>query len=410
VQGLLGEALIKSLKPTEKPYEVRDTRLKGLLLRVQPSGAMTFYVEFARGKRVSLGRAEVITPTEARNEAKSILGHAYHGRDPAAAKRQARLHTLESFIDDEYGPWAQANIRTHKATLRRLRRTFADFADYKLVEITPLVVERWRSDRLKAGKKPSTVNRDLDDIKSTLGKAVQWGFLERHPIEKVRRTRVDDRATVRFLTNEEQIALFKALDQREERLRAGRDSANQWRKERDYALLPDLRAVSFADHLKPMVTISLHTGVRYGELAKLAWDDVDLDKAILTIHGYKAKSTRTRHIPLNAVALQTLSDWEKQKRDGVDLVFPNQDGKPFDNVRTSWESVLTSAGITKFRWHDMRHSFASHLVMLGADLNTVRELLGHSDYQMTCRYAHLAPEHKAAAVNRLVPIETGAPQ
>ncbi len=71
-------------------------------------------------------------------------------------------------------------------------------------------------------------------------------------------------------------------------------------------------------------------------------------------------------------------------------------------MRSSWEEVLKAAKIIKFRWHDMRHTFASLLVMKGVDLNTVRELLGHSDYQMTLRYAHLAPEHKAAAVAKLV--------
>jgi site-specific recombinase XerD len=74
----------------------------------------------------------------------------------------------------------------------------------------------------------------------------------------------------------------------------------------------------------------------------------------------------------------------------------------FDNVKKSWMSLLKSAGIENFRWHDMRHHFASKLVMAGVDLNTVRELLGHADIKMTLRYAHLAPEYKAKAVAKLI--------
>ena len=235
-----------------------------------------------------------------------------------------------------------------------------------------------------------------------MAKAVNWGFIDTHPIEKVRGTRVDDRATVRFLNDDEQKRLLVALDEREERLRAARDSGNAWRKERDYPLLTDLRDVMFADHLKPMVLLSLHTGMRYGEVASLRWDAINFDMSILTVHGVKAKSGRTRHIPLNSTALDLLQGWKDQSAADSCLVFTNKDGQPFDNVRSSWEKLLVKAQIKDFRWHDMRHTFASKLVMKGVDLNTVRELLGHSDYQMTLRYAHLAPEHKAAAVARLV--------
>lgn len=401
MQGVLGAPLIKSLKPTERPYEVRDSRLKGLLLRVQPSGIMTYYVEYGRGKRISLGRADVISAQDARDQAKEVLADTYKGKDPVASAKLAKEHTFVTFIDAEYARWAEAHIRTHKATVRRLKQSFADFHKLKLMEITPRLVEQWRSERLKAGAKPSTVNRDLDDLKSSLAKAQLWGFIEAHPIEKVKRTRVDDRATVRFLSGDEQKRLLAELDVREERIKAARDRANAWRKERNYLLLPDLRASSFADHLKPMVLLSLHTGVRYGELANLNWDDINLDRAILTVHGYKAKSQKTRHIPLNSAAVSLLKSWQEQRVDDNSLVFPSRVGGPFDNVRSSWEEVLKSAKIKKFRWHDLRHTFASLLVMKGVDLNTVRELLGHSDYQMTLRYAHLAPEHKAAAVEKL---------
>lgn len=402
VQAVLAGPLIKSLKPADKPYEIRDTRLKGLLLRVQPSGSKTYYVEYARGKRITLGRAEAVTPQQARDQAKEILADAYRGLDPLAAARQAKNHTFGSFIDEEYANWARANIRTHRGTLHRLNANFAAFRPLRLHEITPLLVERWRSERLSGGAKVATVNRCLDDLKSSLGKAVQWGFIDIHPVEKVKRGRVDDRATVRFLTEDELARLIRALDAREEELRAGRDSANAWRRQRRYWLFPDLRKVTYADHLKPMVLLSLHTGLRYGELANLAWDDLNLDQAILTVRGYKAKSLKTRHIPLNVAALALLKAWLAQRHGHNPLVFPGKNGGPFDNVRTSWETVLEAAAITRFRWHDLRHTFASRLVMKGVDLNTVRELLGHSDYQMTLRYAHLAPEHKAAAVARLV--------
>ena len=264
------------------------------------------------------------------------------------------------------------------------------------------MVEKWRAARLKAGAKPTTVNRDLDDLRSALAKAVAWKLLEAHPLADVKRSRTDNNATVRFLDDAEEKRLRAALDAREERIRAERDRANAWRVERGYPTMPDLRRVAFADHLKPMVLISINTGVRRGELFGLEWRDVDLQRAMLTVRGQSAKSGRTRHIPLNAEALAVLQGWRAQRPEPDGLVFPGRNGDRLDNVRKAWLAVLAAAKIKGFRWHDQRHHFASRLVMAGVDLNTVRELLGHASYQMTLRYAHLAPEHKAAAVAKLV--------
>lgn len=117
--------------------------------------------------------------------------------------------------------------------------------------------------------------------------------------------------------------------------------------------------------------------------------------------GATAKSRRTRHIPLNREATAVLLGWRAQAETTEGLVFVNDAGQRFDRVNSSWRRLLKDAEITGFRWHDMRHHFASRLVMGGVDLNTVRELLGHSDYAMTLRYAHLAPEHKLKAVEVL---------
>ena len=217
----------------------------------------------------------------------------------------------------------------------------------------------------------------------------------------VKPLKIDSSQIVRFLSEDEEKRLRSAIDSREEKRRVERDSANGWRLKRQVALLTDLRLVPFTDHLKPMILISINTGIRQGELFNLRWQDVDLHRANLTITGNTAKSGKTRHIPLNSEALHAFNEWATGSNN-ENLVFPSTDGRPFDNVKKSWAELLKDAKIDQFRWHDMRHHFASRLVMAGVDINTVRELLGHGDLKMTLRYAHLAPEHKAAAVAKLV--------
>jgi len=402
MQAAISISVVKQLRPAAKPFEVRDTRVKGFLLRVQPSGAMTYYAEYRRGKRIAIGRSDVIAPDRARERARDILAGAQFGEDPMEERRLAKAHTLRSFIEEVYEPWAKANIRTSAATVARLNASFAEHLDKKLGDLTAWIVEKWRASRINKGAKPATVNRDLDDLKSSLTKAVAWGLLEANPIAAVKRSRIDNSRAPRFLSPDEEARLRKALDDREEGIRRERDSANAWRAERTYELLPDLRSAAFADHLKPLVLLSLNTGMRRGELFALAWPSVDLQAGRITVHGATAKSGRTRHLPLNSEALDVLRCWRDQSADKAGFVFPGKNGAAFNNVRRSWEGVLAAAKITRFRWHDQRHDFASKLVMAGVDLNTVRELLGHSDYAMTLRYAHLAPEHKAAAVAKLV--------
>ncbi len=153
--------------------------------------------------------------------------------------------------------------------------------------------------------------------------------------------------------------------------------------------------------MKPLVLLSVNTGLRRGELFDLHWSNVDLDWRILTVTGATAKSKRTRHVPLNREATLVLQGWRAQSGASEGLVFSNDAGQRFNRVNFSWRRLLKDASIAAFRWHDMRHHFASRLVMGGVDLNTVRELLGHSDYARTLRYAHLAPEHKLKAVEVL---------
>ncbi len=231
---------------------------------------------------------------------------------------------------------------------------------------------------------------------------MDWGFIDENSIHSVKPCKIDPNVRSRFLDDAELVRLKQALDDRENKMREGRQSGNQWREQRGHELYASLDNVAFADYLKPMVILSLNTGLRRGELFSLTWSDIDFDRSFLTVQGNTAKSGKTRHVPLNSEALKTLQQWKQQTPDTQALVFAGQDGEKFNNVKKSWAAVLEKADIQNFRWHDMRHTFASRLVMAEVDLNTVRELLGHADLKMTLRYAHLAPSHTAKAVEKLV--------
>jgi integrase len=286
-------------------------------------------------------------------------------------------------------------------TLARIHYQFASLLDKPISEISAWLMEKWRAEQLKQGKKPATVNRDIAALKAALSKAVEWELIRVNPIARVKPSRVDNKTKVRYLTHNEEARLRDTLIARETRMRTERISANQWRGQRGYEEYPDLSGCTFADHLRPMVLLAINTGMRRGELFHLSWSNVNFYTRTLTVDGTKAKSGHTRHIPMNQEALEILQNWRAQTTDS-DLVFPAKEGKPFDNIRKSWTAVLRAAEINNFRFHDLRHHFASRLVMSGVDLNTVRELLGHADLAMTLRYAHLAPEHKAEAVSRLM--------
>ena len=169
--------------------------------------------------------------------------------------------------------------------------------------------------------------------------------------------------------------------------------ANAWRQERERELLPALP--HFGDHLTPAVRLSMNTGLRRGELLALRWESIDVKHRILTVEGGTAKSRQTRHVPLNDEAMSLLNRWREQTTGGRRIFEVKT------SFKTAWAKLLKRAHITKFRWHDLRHHFASRLVQAGVPLNTVRDLLGHSSVAMSLRYAHLAPDQRREAVAKL---------
>jgi integrase len=403
MKALISARLLSSgqLGPAAKPFEVCDRDLRGFVLRVQPSGAKSYIVQVGRGRRVTIGTVGALTPTQARDRAEKVLGNVAHNRAPLAGLDANGKISFGDFIDQRYKPWAQANRpRSADYTLARLKRCFGKWKHKELPEITTEFVEDWKVARLKEGLAPATVLRDVAALSGVLSRAVKMGKLEGNPVRNVDKPRIDRRPKVRYMSTAEEGRLRAALTVRDEEAIAARKSGNEWRRERGRDMLPAPKR--FSDHLTPAVLLSINTGLRRGELLALTWADIDLQEKMLTVRGASAKTGDTRYVPLNDEAVTLLKDWQEHSAE-IDRVF-----SVTTSFKTAWGALLERAGISQFRWHDLRHHFASRLVQAGVPLNTVRELLGHGSLAMTLRYAHLAPNQTRDAVSKLIHVQATA--
>lgn len=392
--------LLGSLQVTGNEYEVHDTTVGGLFVRVTAAGAKSYVVSWARGRKKTLGRVGILTLDQARTEATQYLAEARTHGEPLAVtqgRRGATLPSLRDFIDDTYMPWFKAHHKGHEKTQHTLSNNFDPIMAQRLDAITGRDLEQIRTAWMQAGNKASTVNRKMGSISGVFSRAVEWEYIDTHPLAKLKQLKVDSKGVIRYLAADETKRLRDALDARQDEMRAERESANTWRTYRHREPMPSLLELPFTDHLKPMVLVSLNTGMRRGELFDLKWSAVNFDTKTITVAGATTKTSDTRHIPMNKETIGVLETWKKQVGKSP-YVFPGQGGGRFEDVKSAWLKLLERAQIDGFRWHDMRHDFASRLVMAGVPLNTVRELLGHADIKMTLRYAHLAPGTKAAAV------------
>ncbi len=392
--------LLGSLQVTGNEYEVHDTTVGGLFVRVTAAGAKSYVVSWARGRKKTLGRVGILTLDQARTEATQYLAEARAHGEPLAVtqgRRGATLPSLRDFIDDTYMPWFKAHHKGHEKTQHTLSNNFDPIMSQRLDAITGRDLEQIRTAWMQAGNKASTVNRKMGSISGVFSRAVEWEYIDTHPLAKLKQLKVDSKGVIRYLAADETKRLRDALDARQDEMRAERESANAWRTDRHKEPMPSLLELPFTDHLKPMVLVSLNTGMRRGELFDLKWSAVNFDTKTITVAGVTTKTSDTRHIPMNKETIGVLEAWKKQVSKSA-YVFPGQGGGRFEDVKSAWLKLLERAQIDGFRWHDMRHDFASRLVMAGVPLNTVRDLLGHADIKMTLRYAHLAPGTKAAAV------------
>jgi integrase len=261
----------------------------------------------------------------------------------------------------EYLSHLQATRRWWTREVSRLRVLIRYFGKHLLTEITPYHVEKYKAVRRKTVTGPG-VNRELALLKAMFNKAVLWGFAKlENPVSKV--AYYPERQVERVLTDEEAGKLVE----------------------------------SSGKSLRPVVILALNTGMRKSELLALRWKDVDFSRRYVYVE--RSKNNRSRKIPMNSTALEEL---RRLRRNGSDYVFTKKRSpERLRCVATAFKTACRKAGIAGLRFHDLRHTFATNLVMAGVDLVTVKEILGHSDIAMTVRYSHPSDRRKMEAVERL---------
>lgn len=320
----------------------------------------SYYIDYyvhGRRKREKIGLNKNLAETVLRKRKVEIAENRF-----LDIKKEEKLK-FEDFTSEYIEIHLKPNNRSWEtAALPNIKRLKAFFLGKYLHEITPLMVEKFKIERRKEVG-PATTNRALTWLKAMFNKAIAWGKFEGvNPVKGVKFFR-ENNERLRYLEKEEIIKVLSHCH----------------------------------DHLKPIVVVALNTGMRRGEILGLKWHDIDFRRDIIYL--FRTKNDERREIPMNETVKTALI--KVRKHPESPYVFCDKNGRPFYNVRKSFSTALKKAGIVNFHFHDLRHTFASHLVMSGVDLNTVRELLGHKSLDMTLRYAHLSPDHKRRAVDIL---------
>ncbi|MCU1273780.1 MAG: integrase family protein [Bryobacterales bacterium] len=261
--------------------------------------------------------------------------------------------------------------RSYRADKLRLGWLTKEIGALPVRAVTPQRIEETLRKLGDKGRSPATVNRYRSLLSSIFSVAVRDRRAAENPVGKVSR-RKESPGRIRYLLPTEEPKLRKAI-------RA------KWKdRESEFDL-------------------SLNTGMRKAEQFGLKWSDVNVEPKILTVFG----KTGRRFIPINAPAKKALLKLHRLSN-GSAFVCPHKKDEQQQDYRRWFEHAVKDAKISNFRWHDLRHTFASRLAMSGVDLRTIQVLLGHKSIVTTMRYAHLSQAHQQAAVEKLESWKRGA--
>lgn len=282
----------------------------------------------------------------------------------------AKKHTFDEMME-RYLAYAKMR-RTHRSyvnTCIYVKHLTEVFGGLTLDQITPALISQYRDERLKI-RSPQTVKHEINCLSHAFTVAMkEWDWISHNPCLKVQKPQVNNEI-LRWLSSEEEDKLINAA--------------------KGY----------LNNQLTEIITVALGTGMRQGEILSLKWKDIDMFRKTITIMQHKTKEPKA--IPMTDAVFNLLKN--KSKTISMSgFVFTTTKGTRIlnTNLQREFYKAVDKAGITNFRFHDLRHTFATRLVQSCVDLYTVSKLLGHKDIKTTQRYAHHNIESVRLAVQKL---------
>lgn len=332
-------------------------RIKGVRERVKGSGVwwIRYRDEYGREHQERIGPQGVAEKVLAKRQTEIAERRFF----PEAIRRVATLDEYaERYLE------TQTRAASYKDLARYGRHWCEALGDRQLREINADDVRRYAA-RRSVGISVQTLKHEVDWLRGLFRAAIKDGLVRENPVQLKLRPQNE---RTRWLTDKEERALMREL-------------AEKWH---------------------PHVVFALHTGLRQDEQFSLKWTDVDTDAQTVRIP--KSKSGKPRFVPLNQTALGVLRSLPRRLRNPYVFAPPFAKGKL--NARNFTQRVFRPAAKragfgNDVKWHDLRHTFASRMVMAGVGLKALADILGHSSTKMTERYSHLTPEHRLGAVQRL---------
>lgn len=393
--GRISQRNIKTLHAPQRGNRVEwDGEIPGFGVCITRSGVKSFVLSYrinGRKRRYTIGRCSEWSADAARNRAIELKQEIRNGKDPLQEKQRASGEPTISELATQY---LERHAETHKRASGRRndRQMLRGIVLPRLGSFQLKAVGRRDIETLHASLKatPYRANRVLSLLSKMFSLAMEWGWRSDNPVRGIPRFHEDKRE--RWLTVDELRRIDIALD-----------------------AYPDQRAAN-------VIRMLLMTGAREGEVLKADWTQFDLKRGIWTKPSHHTKQKKIEHVPLGADVLKLLHSM-KQKAAGP--LFPGTNGSARVTIRRPWVQVCKAAGLVEvltlkgkrrtinryrptLRIHDLRHTYASHLVSDGVSLQVVGKLLGHTNPQTTNRYAHVADEALRKATNRFGEIFTAA--